>query len=461
MGGGPEAVQGGLKATFGPQEQIRLESAGGTVQGVHRRSGPARSGFLRKRLESACIRQSSTGSTNAGATAGPNLHSSHEKRIPPIGAKATLQEGSDRRSERPSPPGGLVGLLVEVLAWISPRLVGGMHVLKKPSTPPTPSAGAIAFGELACHGRVLLPQKGGHLGPGDAVAEANGGIFAGNLIFSHASTLRGPTRSGMRYPLFLRMRTAVISDIHGNLEALQVVLASIDQRGVDRIVCLGDVLGYGPNPVECVDLVAERCEWCLLGNHDLAALYEPTNFNEVAERAAYWTRKQLEAVTDADQRRPLGVAGEAPCSCSRRRLLGGPWHPRKPINEYLFPEDVQSGTRKFEQIFARVPRYGMQGHTHVPGVFTAEPEFYSPEELGEGPWTLPTDEQLIFNPGSVGQPRDGDPRASYAILETSEGEDKTTLEFIREPYDIEAVAAKIIAEPELADWLGERLREGR
>ena len=103
----------------------------------------------------------------------------------------------------------------------------------------------------------------------------------------------------------------------------------------------------------------------------------------------------------------------------------------------------------------------MQGHTHVPGVFTAEPEFYSPEELGEGPWTLPTDEQLIFNPGSVGQPRDGDPRASYAILETSDGEDKTTLEFIREPYDIDAVAAKIIAEPELADWLGERLREGR
>lgn len=362
----------------------------------------------------------------------------------------------------PSPSGGLVGLLVEVLARISPRLVGRMHVLQKPSTPPTPRAGAVAFGELAGHGRVLLPQKGGHLGSGDAVAEANGRIFVGSLIFSHASTLRGPARSGMRYPLFLRMRTAVISDIHGNLEALQVVLASIDQRGVDRIVCLGDVLGYGPNPVECVDLVAERCEWCLLGNHDLAALYEPTNFNEVAERAAYWTRKQLEAVTDADQRRARWeLLGRLRVRVQEGDFLAVHGTPRKPINEYLFPEDVQSGTRKFEQIFARVPRYGMQGHTHVPGVFTAEPEFYSPEELGEGPWTLPTDEQLIFNPGSVGQPRDGDPRASYAILETSEGEDKTTLEFIREPYDIEAVAAKIIAEPELADWLGERLREGR
>ena len=205
--------------------------------------------------------------------------------------------------------------------------------------------------------------------------------------------------------------------------------------------------------------MAERCEWCLLGNHDLAALYEPTNFNEVAERAAYWTRKQLEAVTDADQRRARWeLLGRLRVRVQEGDFLAVHGTPRKPINEYLFPEDVQSGTRKFEQIFARVPRYGMQGHTHVPGVFTAEPEFYSPEELGEGSWTLPTDEQLIFNPGSVGQPRDGDSRASYAILETSEGEDKTTLEFIREPYDIEAVAAKIIAEPELADWLGERLR---
>ena len=95
-----------------------------------------------------------------------------------------------------------------------------MHVLQKPATPPTSGACAIAFGELAGHNGVLLPQKGGHLGSGDAVAEANGRISSGRLIFCHASTLCGPTKSGMRYPLFLRMRTAVISDIHGNLEAL-------------------------------------------------------------------------------------------------------------------------------------------------------------------------------------------------------------------------------------------------
>ena len=85
------------------------------------------------------------------------------------------------------------------------------------------------------------------------------------------------------------MRTAVISDIHANLEALRVVLDHIDKQKVDRIICLGDILGYGPNPVECVDLIAERCEWSLMGNHDFGALYEPTNFNQAAEQAAATT----------------------------------------------------------------------------------------------------------------------------------------------------------------------------
>ncbi len=84
------------------------------------------------------------------------------------------------------------------------------------------------------------------------------------------------------------MRTAVISDIHSNLEALNAVLEHIDQQGVDKIICLGDILGYGPNPKECAQLVAERCEWSLMGNHDFGVIYEPTNFNLAAEQAAYW-----------------------------------------------------------------------------------------------------------------------------------------------------------------------------
>ncbi|MEE8155957.1 MAG: metallophosphoesterase family protein, partial [Phycisphaerales bacterium] len=94
------------------------------------------------------------------------------------------------------------------------------------------------------------------------------------------------------------MRTAVISDIHANLEALRAVLDHIDAQNVDRIICLGDILGYGPSPVECVDLVAERCEWSLMGNHDFGVLYEPTNFNVAAEQAAYWSREQFDLESD-------------------------------------------------------------------------------------------------------------------------------------------------------------------
>ena len=87
---------------------------------------------------------------------------------------------------------------------------------------------------------------------------------------------------------------AIISDIHGNLEALTAVLQDIDARGIERIVCLGDVIGYGASPRECVDLVMERVEFCLCGNHDHAVFYEPFNFNVGAERACYWTRQVLE-----------------------------------------------------------------------------------------------------------------------------------------------------------------------
>ena len=90
------------------------------------------------------------------------------------------------------------------------------------------------------------------------------------------------------------MRTVILSDIHANIEALQVVLEDVDSREHDRMICLGDVIGYGPNPCECIDLVEERCEFSLLGNHDFACLYEPTNFNPIAVGGSYWTREQFE-----------------------------------------------------------------------------------------------------------------------------------------------------------------------
>ena len=119
---------------------------------------------------------------------------------------------------------------------------------------------------------------------------------------SYGNTMQPSLRYHSRFPKkeTQTVRTAIISDIHGNLEALVKVLEDISEQSVDRTVCLGDILGYGPNPAECVDAVVDSCEWSLLGNHDYGALYEPTNFNAAAEQAAYWTRAQFDAVKDKE-----------------------------------------------------------------------------------------------------------------------------------------------------------------
>lgn len=258
-----------------------------------------------------------------------------------------------------------------------------------------------------------------------------------------------PVAQVKQYPL------AIISDIHGNLDALEVVLKDIEERGITRIVCLGDIIGYGPNPRECLDIVRERCTWALMGNHDFACLYEPTSFNASAEASAFWTRRQLENDPDEELRR------------TRWNFLGnleprrvdeiGLWvhaSPRRPINEYIFPDDVFTAPNKMTQIFDRFEKKCFCGHTHVTGVFTDEPDFYPPADLRDSYKFLPG-EKCIINPGSVGQPRDRDPRSSYAILH----EDR--VDFVRLEYDIQAVIAKINAESDLSEFLGQRLLEGR
>ena len=251
------------------------------------------------------------------------------------------------------------------------------------------------------------------------------------------------------------MPTAIISDIHGNLDALQVVLDDISARGIDHILCLGDIIGYGPNPCECLDLVMQRCEWSLMGNHDFAVLYEPTSFNLSAEQAAFWTRRQLEQATDATLRRQrwefLGNLR------IRETSNGSLWvhaSPRRPINEYIFPDDVITAPSKLAQIFERIDKRCFVGHTHVTGVFTDEPDFYPPADLG-GVYRFADEEKCVINPGSVGQPRDHDPRASYAIVHEAH------VEFIRLEYDIQNVIDKFAEIPDLSDFLGQRLLEGR
>ncbi len=273
------------------------------------------------------------------------------------------------------------------------------------------------------------------------------------------------------------MPTAVISDIHANASALRAVLADIDSRNITRIVCLGDTVGYGPDPLECVDLVRERCVWTLMGNHDYGVLYEPTNFNPGAESAAFWTREQFDREPDEKKRaaryeflnrlrvrvvEKFGPDGPEPAANPAPEpgspvmpLLAVHGSPRRPINEYIFPDDAVNAADKLESIFDRVQRVCIVGHTHVPGVFTDEPDFYPPTELGDSKFTFQEGEKVVINVGSVGQPRDFDPRASYVILHG------THAQFIRIPYNVDETAQKIKAIPQLADWLGDRLYEGR
>ncbi|MCE2967379.1 MAG: metallophosphoesterase family protein [Phycisphaerales bacterium] len=265
---------------------------------------------------------------------------------------------------------------------------------------------------------------------------------------------------------------AFISDIHGNAEALSAVLADIRGKGITRVVCLGDIVGYGPEPIRCVDLVRENCEFSLMGNHDFGVLYEPTNFNPSAESAAFWTREALDAEPDDAKRQQryeflgrLRVRAVLSEPGDRMNVLLVHGSPRRPINEYIFSDDVQSAPDKLTTIFERVSKVCFVGHTHVPGVFTDEPDFYPPGELSDNTYRFVDGEKAIINVGSVGQPRDLDPRASYVVLEPANGAgaDKPygQVRFVRVPYNIEACAAKIKAIPQLSDWLADRLYEGR
>ena len=274
------------------------------------------------------------------------------------------------------------------------------------------------------------------------------------------------------------MRRALISDIHGNLEALEVVLEDIKSQKVDEIFCLGDVIGYGPNPRECIDRVMDHCKMTLLGNHDQGAMFDPDGFNIGAERAIFWTRDQLESPHDrANNEKRWEYLGTLPRSHKLEPFLFVHGSPRNPLSEYIFPEDIYNH-RKMERLFQLVERYCFQGHTHVPGVFTEGYQFYSPEEI-DHEYTL-GDGKVMINVGSVGQPRDGDPRSCYAILDdgvppaspadpaastvadeppTPTGPIRVT--FRRLPYDFEATIQKIYAVPELDPFLGDRLRQGR
>jgi diadenosine tetraphosphatase ApaH/serine/threonine PP2A family protein phosphatase len=257
------------------------------------------------------------------------------------------------------------------------------------------------------------------------------------------------------------LKRAIISDIHGNIEALQVVLEDIDREKVDVVFCLGDIVGYGPNPCECVKLVRDRCSLVLLGNHDQGALFDPDGFNVGAERAIRWTRGQIEAHDRLPRNSKAMLAdflGELPRTHVEGDVMFVHGSARRPLDEYVFPEDIYSPL-KMELIFELIGRVCFQGHTHIPGVFTNAPDFIAPAvakgDAAEVRIELAGDKAMV-NVGSVGQPRDGDPRACYAIVE-----DEAAVRFRRLQYPWETTCKKIHAIPDLDNFLGDRLGQGR
>lgn len=251
--------------------------------------------------------------------------------------------------------------------------------------------------------------------------------------------------------------TAIISDIHGNKDALDAVVQDARAAGAERFLCLGDVVGYGAQPLECLDLVRQLCTIVIKGNHEVAVLRGPLGFNPLASAAIRWTRALLDARGGDD----LAYLQALP---ERHDVPGEPailYHgsPRHPTEEYLFREDTLDHlprsvdySPKLVACFQEIDRPCFIGHTHVPGVIESDMTWCSPEECEQRYDTA--NRPCFVNVGSVGQPRDGDRRASYALF------DGRLVTFRRVRYDVEAAAERIFATPELPDLLGQRLLEG-
>lgn len=246
------------------------------------------------------------------------------------------------------------------------------------------------------------------------------------------------------------MRYAIISDLHANLEASVGVLESIDKLGVDQIVCLGDVVGYNGNPNECADLIREMDIPAICGNHDAVAcgLEEPWGFNPVALSAALWTREQLspentEWLRSQPDSRHIGELLFVHGSPTNRDLYMFGWD--DVLRQVPFLENSPYVICFF-------------GHTHTPGIYSGD-GVYTVDESARfalGKDQSARDKRFFINPGSVGQPRDGDPRASFGLLDTGEN----YYEHIRLEYPIERAANQIVNKG-LPQFLAERLFVGR
>jgi len=261
------------------------------------------------------------------------------------------------------------------------------------------------------------------------------------------------------------MRIAIVADVHANLVALEAVLRHAEAQGaIDGLWCLGDIVGYGPQPSQCVSRLRDVGATMVAGNHDRAAtgMMDTTEFNPDAAAAALWTRAQLPqseiAFLDALPEVAYATPGEAPglkvgASEAEFTLVHGTL--RSPIREYLHSHEAALAHLERQET-----PFSLIGHTHLPTLVVQGREFPHGCEmylLEEGTsLRLSRERKLVINPGGVGQPRDGDPRAAYAVYDT----ESETVTLHRLEYDI-AATQKLMEAAGLPRWLIDRLPLGR
>jgi predicted phosphodiesterase len=242
------------------------------------------------------------------------------------------------------------------------------------------------------------------------------------------------------------MRSAIISDIHGNLPALKAVLERLTQENCDQIICLGDIVGYGPYPNECIELVKRNCRQSLIGNHDHAVLglTSTESFNIYAKMAIDWTMAELMPVA-RDYLKSL------PFSIAESNVLYVHATPCEPEgwNYLLSTYDAQDNLKCFEQQVCFV------GHSHVPVIFEQQ-ETGNCKIIHTNSVALGENNRYVINVGSVGQPRDGKPSAAFGIYDSENNE----YQFLRQEYDV-SKTQKAMMDNDLPYFLVDRLSRGQ
>jgi predicted phosphodiesterase len=253
------------------------------------------------------------------------------------------------------------------------------------------------------------------------------------------------------------VKLGIISDLHSNREALEAVWAHAKAQGIDELVCLGDIVGYGPDPEFCLDFVREHCGWCLMGNHDEALFRDASDFNTYARAAIEYTRTRLAPRWWGSGKRRARWQWLQSLPLTHRVGRFHFYHgsPRDPIREYVLSTDGILNPAKLSAIFECFDGVGLGGHTHQPGMHDQDFKWHGLQGRATLTLALPERQKSFLNVGSTGQPRDGDPRACYAILEDHQ------VTWHRVEYDVRRTQEKILATGVLPELLARRLEVGR